>query len=179
MKHNQLGDAGIHRSHDLTFTTLANLMAKTTVTADIGKIYQCTQYNTESYYLVTAAGSPGTYIKIGQGESKTYSTADSTEKTAWSLEMVDETAVMITARVVAVQEDGAERAAYHIQGLFYATGGGAATQQGSTAAIMTAIESDAAWDCLFDVSGQEVRLRVIGDAANTVNWTIDIEITSK
>lgn len=176
MKHSELGTAEVHRVHDKEFTSLANLFAATTVTADIGKIYKVTQGNTQSLYMVRSAGSPGTFTKVAQGRDTLTTTNDATETTAWSVELVDETAMLVTAKVVAMQEDGGQRNAYHIQGLFYATGGGVATQQGSTAAIMTAIESDAAWDCTFDVNGQEVRLRVTGDAGNDVKWTASIEV---
>lgn len=178
MKHSQLATGAMHRVHDLAFASLENLFAATTVTADIGKVYGCTQGATVSYYFVTSAGSPGTFLKVAQGETTHPTTTDSTETNGWTIEVTDETAILVTAKVIAVQVDGAQRNAYHIQGLFFQTGAGGAVQQGATVAIMTAIESDGAWDCAFDVDANDVRLRITGDAGNDVTWSIDIEITA-
>ena len=64
---------------------------------------------------------------------------------------------------------------YHLEGLFYCDGGNA-TQQGATTSITT-IESEAGCDLVFDVTGNDVRVRWTGIVAETWNVTGKIEIT--
>lgn len=176
MKHSELGTNEIHRVHDREFSALDDLFAATTITADIGKVFKCTEGNGVSFYVVRSAGTPGTYSKMADGRTTKTDTTDATETSAWSLELADATAVLVTAKVLAMENDGTDRNAYHIQGLFYRTGAGDATQQGSTASLMTAIESDASWACVFDTDTNDVRLRVTGDAGTEIVWVADIEI---
>lgn len=80
----------------------------------------------------------------------------------------DNVAVYIEIKVLAMETDGSDRAIYHLSGIFYRNGG-AAVQQGITVSINTT-ESDAAWDCVFDVNGNDVRVRVTGVGGQIINW---------
>lgn len=55
----------------------------------------------------------------------------------------------------------------------------AATLLGSITSIQTAVETDAAWACIFDVSGDgEVEVHVTGAASKTVEWTVAGELVA-
>ena len=90
--------------------------------------------------------------------------------------MADNSAIWVDALVVAMETDGSNRNVYHIGGLFYRDGG-TATQQGSTDNLITAIESDAAWDIAFATSTNDVQVKVTGGAATTnVTWIPRVQI---
>ncbi len=80
--------------------------------------------------------------------------------------------VLVEAQVVAKETDATNRAIYWVAGLFYRNAGGNVTQQGSTAAVITAIESDADWNVTLnaDTTAQAADVRVIGKAATNINW---------
>ena len=94
-------------------------------------------------------------------------TTDGTQTTLHTIALEDEHTYQITATIIAVRPDGSDRAAYQRLGLFYRTGGGNATQEGSTVLRFTR-ESVSGWDVVFDVDGNDVRIRVTG--TNTVDW---------
>jgi hypothetical protein len=81
--------------------------------------------------------------------------------------MVDDRVWLMESVVAARRDTGADRAFYHIEGLFYREGA-AAAQQGLTIASVN-LESDITWNCDFDVNGIYVRVRVTGGAFN-VDW---------
>jgi len=101
-------------------------------------------------------------------ENATTQTTSSAVTTLWSQTLSDESACLVEAHVVAKKDDASDRAAYVRRALVYRDGG-AAVMQGAVSTTET-IESDAAWDCTVDVSGNDVRVRVTGKAATTIDW---------
>jgi len=102
--------------------------------------------------------------------TSTLTTTDETESNIYFFGNDDDSVYIVESQIAAVQAGGAERASYYLRGVFYRTGGGNTTQQGATEAVATSIESDGAWDANIDASGTNVRIRVTGDAANSVYW---------
>lgn len=93
-----------------------------------------------------------------------------TPASLWALEgVLEETTVFIQAKVAAQETSDAERACYHIEGLFYRASGGALLQQGSTVSLNTT-ESDATYDCYFDLASPDVAIKVKAAAGDTTNW---------
>lgn len=105
-------------------------------------------------------------------------TTDATVTTLWSLGLSDETKYKIKAEVSAQQLDGSNRADYERAVTVYRDGGGVATIQGSVADLYTS-ESNAALDCTFDTSTNQVRLRVTGIAATTFKWRGRVKVDSQ
>jgi len=101
----------------------------------------------------------------------TLTTTDATATNIYSFTLDDDSAYIVETQVIGFEAGGAEVASYYLRGVFYRTGAGNATQEGSTDSVATDIESDGAWACVLQVSGgTAVRVRVTGDAANTVYW---------
>ena len=94
--------------------------------------------------------------------------------TLWDLDLEDETAYYVQAKVLAQEVGGAGRAGYNIAAIVYRDGGGVATLQGGSYTTLAEVESDSGWACVFDVSGDLIRLRATGDTANVTNWTYEI-----
>jgi hypothetical protein len=69
---------------------------------------------------------------------------------------------------VGYRTDGNDRAGYLRSAVVYNDGGGA-NLQGPVNTPMTR-ESDGGWDVTIDVSGSDARIRVEGDASQTINW---------
>lgn len=69
---------------------------------------------------------------------------------------------------------GTARARYVIEGLFYRDAG-VAVQEGATLAAVT-IESVAAFDVQFAVSGNGVLVQVQDDAVRTVDWSAMVKV---
>jgi len=105
-------------------------------------------------------------------------TTDATVTTLDSVTLDDNHAYSILINVVAMESDGSDRNVYRLHGLFYRDGAGA-LQQGATVSINT-VESEVNCACVFDVNGNDVRVRVTGiggGAPETWNWTGKIEVT--
>lgn len=105
----------------------------------------------------------------------TVRTTDATVTTLVQIELDDNATTFLEATVVARRTGGSagtagDSAAYVLKGLFYRTGAGAATQVGSTT-VDTSIESVSAYDCVFDVTGNDVRIRVTGVANTNITWS--------
>lgn len=105
----------------------------------------------------------------------TATTNDATVTTLISAAIADQTCVLATARVSARQTNGVERATYIRTVQVYREGGGAVLGAAGVQTDFTD-ESDAAWDCTFDVNGNDLRLRVTGDAGNDVDWAGVLEL---
>jgi hypothetical protein len=100
-------------------------------------------------------------------------TTDATVTTLQSITIPTTTTVQIHARVTARRTGGAsgtaeDGAGYTIIATFKNVAG-TATQIGATTAVSTH-ESQAAWDCAFDVTAATARIRVTGAAGNNVTW---------
>jgi len=99
-------------------------------------------------------------------------------QTPWVKTLADETAYQIWAYCLGQEVGGAARAMYGRSVLVYRDGAGVATSQGASD-ILTAVESDATWDCDFGVNGNDVRLEIDGDGANVTNWSYEIHVLAQ
>ena len=168
MAHNNLTSGEIHRVHDAVYATKEALLAATQASGDIGKIFLIS--DSDEYWICKSAGSPGTFLVAGDEEVAKTSTTNDTPTNLYSFTLADNSAIWLESTVVAMETDGSNRNVYKIGGLFYRDGG-AATQQGSTVQMITAIESDSAWACAFALSTNDVKVQGTGGAATTnVTW---------
>jgi len=131
---------------------------------------------------ITAAIEVGSAAVYGGGEVKsvtTVQTADATVTTLGTLALEEDKAYIVTAEIIAEETTApsADRAAYSFKGLFYRVNAGAAVQEGATSVLLEE-ESDAAWDCDFDVNANNVRVRVTGAVATTINWKVVLTYTT-
>lgn len=94
-------------------------------------------------------------------------TSDATVTTIANFTLSTNTAYRVTARVVAMQ-GATNRAMYTREALVYRAGAGAVLE-GSVSALST-VESNGVWDCTIDVNSNDVRVRVTGVAATSINW---------
>jgi len=90
---------------------------------------------------------------------------------SWS--MPNETTYTVDAIIQGKKSDGSGRDWAHIQGQFFRTGDGNATQNGTTNVLQAA----GTFTIVFDVTSTLVRIRVTG--ADTVDWDADIRIISR
>ena len=166
MAHSNLTSGEIHRKHDQEYATLAAMLASTQASADIGKVFRVT--DTDEYFTVKSAGSPGTFLTDSDETMAKTSTTDDTATDLFSVTLLDNSAVWLESTVVAMETDGSQRAAYKIGVLFYRDGG-AATQQGSTVEMITAIESED-WTVAYGVATNDAKVIATGVAATLITW---------
>ncbi len=104
-------------------------------------------------------------------------TTNDTVTSLFTFTLVDNTLYSFEATVIGRDAAGAERA-YYVRAVRAHRQGGGATL--GTVQTLVTDESDAAWDCTWDVSSNDVRLRVTGKAATTINWvcTVDYQAVS-
>jgi len=129
-------------------------------------------------------GSADNDLAIGKGDSYTptgyrttldhVQTTDATVTNIWTIAVAEQETFWVEAKVVCQETGDAERAFYHIAGLFYRAAAGALTQQGATASLAT-IESDAAYDCDFNLNGNTLELQVTGAVGDTTNWVSTVQ----
>lgn len=173
MAHKDLSSGEIHRIHDKEYADKAALLAATTASADIGKVYKV--LDEDAYYTVKTAGSPGTFLRGGKEFALT-STTDGTATVAYRFNMSDNSRIILESKILAMETDGSNGNAYKVRGLFKRKSAGSATQQGTTVVVWTE-EEDAAWSVEYDTDGNNVRLRVTGAAATNITWITETELT--
>lgn len=100
-------------------------------------------------------------------------TSDATQTTCGVVTLPDECYAQFLVRVVARTTGGvrAEYVRWYSAGR--EAGAGAAAVAGNTSTRL--VEDIAAWDCLMDVSGNDMRVRVTGAAATTIDWLVMID----
>lgn len=104
-------------------------------------------------------------------------TTDATVTTCGSYTLADNSVVSVTVEGIGLQSGGGNRASYRRRMVVYRTGGGGATVLGAVETLGTDRESDATWDFTLDANGNNVRGRVTGKAATTINWLTRWEIS--
>lgn len=92
------------------------------------------------------------------------------------LKLPDNSSFVVKYTVSAMANDGGNRAMYVRQGVVYRDGGDATIQGGTFQTIGTDIETSAGWSCEPSVGGDTFVLRIIGAAATTINWKVQIEV---
>lgn len=102
-------------------------------------------------------------------------TTTATAASLWTLTLSDTFAYSIRVAVTARNTDGTERGSWVLVIPCYREGGGAALANGGGAHLeFAATDNPAAWDVDADVSGNDVRVRVTGEAGKTINWVADV-----
>ncbi len=105
------------------------------------------------------------------------STTDATLTNQFLLTLPDDSAYLTTVSVIAVQDTGANRAAYVNRVLMFRNGGGATIQGAISPDFIE--ESDATWITIIDGAANLIRNRVQGAAAQNVSWKTKLEIESQ
>lgn len=134
-----------------------------------GNRYRGLTDNPDLWITMVPASAPST-CEIADNGPILITTAAGGSNNVFKCPLPDLTTGYVDVEVVAVKSDGSERAVYRKSGLFYRSGAGAVAQGATDVALE--IESDATWDCFFDVSGNDIRFRVTGIAATTINWSV-------
>lgn len=102
-------------------------------------------------------------------------TTDATQTIAATIGTLNNRAYLVEAHVLAVNTtDNTQAASYVLVGLFN-NNGGTLAQVGSTTNVST-IESNAAWDVAFAVSGTDIQIKVTGAAGTNISWLVDADI---
>jgi hypothetical protein len=108
-------------------------------------------------------------------------TTDATVTTLHSLATTTDYTYVVEVKVIARRTGGASGAAgdsagYSLLGTFKNVAG-TVTQVGTTSVVATH-ESQAAWDCVFDISTTNIRVRITGAAGNNVTWHSTVELSA-
>lgn len=130
-------------------------------------------------YMLFDAGDVPTRLDIGDNGGMEFQTVDGTLTNAIIIRVPDEQAVLAELKAVAKESDSSDRAMYGTRGLWYRDAGGNATLQGAQEAIITTVESDATWPgATLGQTGASLVARVQGVAAQTINWSLDLNVKS-
>jgi len=108
------------------------------------------------------------------GGTATVATTNATETTLDILTLVDDTLYQITTRIVARRTDSADRGSMIRRVTAYRESGGGATIVGSVDTEYS--EGNSNYLATFDVTGNDLRIRVTGIAANNVDWKSSTEV---
>lgn len=104
-------------------------------------------------------------------------TTGATQGTLLAFTLADGFVYSIKATIKGRKIDGTDRALYVVEALAYRQGGGAVLE-GGVPYNYKVVESTGAtsWNGDIDVSGNDIRVRVNGAAATTINWNVILEI---
>lgn len=106
----------------------------------------------------------------------TVQTTDGTVTTCGSYTLADETSVFVTAIVFGRQASSTNANAYLLVAAVKRESAGGATQITGSPIQERTFEDAGTWDAVIDVSSNDVRIRVTGVAATTINWDARIEV---
>lgn len=153
----RLSDARTPTAHDLAGAehnadTLANLNAK---------VSDATLIDTNDPRLGSSA-----IVR----QSATVQTTDTTETTLDSFTLVDETVVEVFAWIMGLV-NGGNAAGYRVTAVAKRVAAGGAALIGGVEVFLR--EDDGNWAATLDVSGNDVRVRVTGVAATTIDWRVE------
>lgn len=94
-----------------------------------------------------------------------FQTTDATQGTLYTETMDDDSVLFIETKCNA---RGSAREAFKLAAIFYRTGGGAATLEGSVVVIFN--QDGSPYALTMDTSSNDFRVRATGQAADTVTW---------
>jgi hypothetical protein len=126
----------------------------------------CTLYQGLSPALV-----PVTEVMLGRQSTS------ASAGTIWNLNLADESAYLVTARLVGKLSGSAQRGAFVTSCLFYRDGGGSATIQGSSDEDVNIVSGSFLGAYAWAVTGNEARLNVNSGATANIDWTVRITVT--
>ncbi len=104
-------------------------------------------------------------------------TANAATTTVATITTESDTSYTVYAKVTGTETVDHDETGSYIRVGSFKNDGGVLTQIGSTTALHTA-EDTVAWNVVFEVSGTNILLRVIGAAATDINWVAGAEITT-
>jgi hypothetical protein len=102
--------------------------------------------------------------------SEKVTTTDDTETTVLTIPLPDESVSSFGVRFVGEDQTTGEIFMREMTFVIKRQGGGSATQVGLDSLMFDEVPTD--WDAFHDESGSSVLLKVVGDAANDVKWTV-------
>lgn len=111
-------------------------------------------------------------ITLINNQQVTIQTVDATPTTLGFVTLANNSAVSMIAEVIGAQNTYAQVCSGIIQYSAMRAGGGAVLIGGPV--YLNASDNFATADFLIDVSGNDLRLRVVGEAATTINWKANI-----
>lgn len=108
-------------------------------------------------------------VDVGSWGDK-FSTTNAATTTLWSTTLADNQVHIIEVMIVARRTDSAGRWSGVRRGTFYRAGGGA-TQEGTTEVVGTDVSNGITPTLIdFDVSSNDVRVRIQGEVGKNINW---------
>ena len=106
---------------------------------------------------------------LGETQDDTVQTTDATVTNLGTFTPAVSTAYTVEALVTGKKSGDTQMAGYKLLAMFRKNGAGTITQVGTTL-VVGQNEDDAAWDATLDGSAGDIRLRVTGVAATTIDW---------
>ena len=103
----------------------------------------------------------------GSAAVTTKSTTDGTITTIDTVAIPTSQVLLISAKIVAIKDDYASKAGLEIEAV-YANNAGTVTLQGAVNYQHRQVPSG--WDVTFVISGTNVLIRVVGNAATNIDW---------
>ena len=101
------------------------------------------------------------------GTETTVLTTDATLTTIDTVAIPTDEAILISAKIVAVKDDITDKAGVEIEAI-YANNSGTVTLQGAVNYQHRQVPTG--WDVTFVISGTNVLIRVVGNAATNIDW---------
>lgn len=128
-------------------------------------------YDTLAYDNQTGQFTPGNVITGQTSGATARVVVDVDGGTTGTLSLQDTSGTFLDNEIIT---DGVGGSA-QVNGLLTV---GTVALAGAQTNLMTAIETVAGWDVLAVAGGQSLDIRVTGEALTTIDWTVDVDITS-
>lgn len=140
--------------------------------------------NSNQYFMlantgnITRSGSDAGNATHHSDVRSHQTSAGSTPETIWSLTLTEKQTVTVRARLTASDTGNTEQGGWVVTGAAYRETAGSAVLIGQTVDFDQTVDATASqWDVEIDVNTNDVRLRVVGDDANAVDFVAIIEYT--
>jgi hypothetical protein len=126
-------------------------------------------------YITFESSSDNSNVYISNNTPLKLQTTTGSSSIAYLLALPQSEAAYVDLNVTAVSSTN--RAIYNRTSCIYRLAS-TSVLQGATQSTFTDIESNVAWDVIVDANSNAAQVRVIGDAAETVNWSLDLTYNS-
>lgn len=160
----------VHKIHNYEYDDLTSAQAATWSADDVGKVFRI--LDEPNYYIIKTSG--GEFMQIPSEDVQEVQTSDATVTSCGEYATANDYVYHVEVRALASVDTGGNAASYTRMATFK-NDSGTLSAVGSVTSDHTA-EDSAGWEVTLDANGTDIRVRVTGQAATTINWVAYVQI---
>ena len=131
------------------------------------------RHSRRTSWQAIAGYSDGTELPGMDSNRDAVTTSNNSTATVAAYTIPEDTAVLVTATVTAMQSDGSDMAWFQLRASGRRDGSAAPTAHRAAGVVDSELNTTGiAWTAVLDISGNTYRVRVTGDTGKTIKWGV-------